>query len=54
MTEIQQNSLFGRRDLMVALVLGTATIVLLVSSLLIARHWRRHPEKPEVPALLSS
>lgn len=54
MTEIQQNSLVRRLNLMVAFVLGTATVVLLVSSLLIARRWRRHPEKLEVSALLSS
>lgn len=54
MTETQQNSLVGRLDPMVAFVFGTATVMLLVSSLLIARRWRRHPEKLEVPAPLSS
>jgi len=50
MTENQQTSWAGRFDPIVALVLGTATVVLLVGSFFIVRRWRRHPRKLEVPA----
>lgn len=54
MAEIQQNSLAGRLDPIVAMTFGIATVMLVVSSLLIARRWRRHPEMPRVPAPPSS
>jgi len=53
MTENQQTSWAGRLDPVIALVLGMVTVMLLVSSLLIVRRWRRHPQKLEVPAPVS-
>lgn len=54
MIEIQPNNLVGRLDPMVALAFGIATVILLVSSFLITRRWRRHPKISEAPAPPSS
>ena len=45
MTEIEQDNLLVRLDPWVAIALGTATVMVLVSSFLISRRWRRHIEK---------
>lgn len=50
MTEIPQNGLLGL-DPSVAVGLGTVTIVLLVSSLVLVRLWRRHPQKSDAATL---
>jgi transglutaminase-like putative cysteine protease len=54
MTETQQNNSVGSLEPMVALTFSIAMIMLVVSSLLIARRWRKHPEISEVHAPLKS
>jgi len=54
MAEIKPDGLSGKPDLTTfAASLGLATVVLLVSCLLIAHRWRRHLQKPEPTVTLS-
>jgi len=50
MTENEDNGLIGRPEITIGIVVGVATVMLLVSCLLIVRRQRRHPERLEVPA----
>jgi len=52
--EVTQNDVAGTLDPLLVVALGIATTMLLASSLLIARRWRRRLEKPEASAPLNS